>query len=1090
MSPEPLKRLVAAPFHHLEAYLPRLLEEFAEGDRLRARRVVVISNHLRDHLQVLLASGRSLAGVSVLTLGELIREVPRGRLLRNYPNPLPPLGGAALAERALAESTMELGPLRPPEGALGYGDAAFETWKDLEEALISAKDLLGCAKRLSQANPARAARLKALARLAAALEEGFGRHGFHSEAGLLRSACEAVEAAPPRIPTIFYGFADMNALQRRFALALCRAAPAAALVPAERGAPACEFARPFLGWLEARGFTPEAAARVIEERPLGRRPLGELCRRLFSSENSSPPGGGAPPPDASALRVVSAPSASREAFELCREFLHADAPVDGGEGRIGVLPPGDEPYTSLFREVFRGIGLPAEAEDNGHRAATRAGRLFLLMLSLGERGYPRREVIRFLDEGRFSESKIFRVEISAEEGDAFLEGFASLCSKWEILTRRLAYISGADEWRTALASGVFRKTLKDGGARLGEPLLADLLEKTLERLFALLGGLPERALPSAHAAAAMGAFGSLTALPGLGEKELESIADLGGLDPILGEIDAAAFRRWSRAALENKTVPAPNEGGRVRLLSLQHARGLSFDTVVIPGMAEGAFPARGAEDPLLPDYLRAEINEILSADGEMARLPLKASRSGEDRFLFWTALQAARRRVILGYPRGVNGAGEGAERPPGLFLEYIADACAPGEGDAETRLRSFPGYRDAPTALEPAVIGERPLSLLEYDFARLMKRNGKQPGRGTLSDFPEIKRGFNRRIGAWRERWIRDALTPFDGVLTAPDLIGRIRGRLDPEKNHVAVTALERFFECPYRFALSRLFDLGAEREPELALEAAPDARGRLYHSALQRFAERVGETGGGFGELSETRRGELIEAAVAEACREFEADDRPPLPVPWGILRRSVENDLNRFFEINYSGSLEWAPVETEGWIGGERSPRFALAEGGEKVHLIGRFDLMERSRNRRRFIDYKTGRANIPKKGAPSLAGGARLQPDLYAHCAGDRFGADTRVSAAYAFPTERGEYRLAEIPPKAIEERRGEVSALLGFYVRAVGRGHFFPTPFPSFPGGTCGYCEFTAVCGPDRAARAARKSGSDPRAELDALRERTK
>ena len=181
---------------------------------------------------------------------------------------------------------------------------------------------------------------------------------------------------------------------------------------------------------------------------------------------------------------------------------------------------------------------------------------------------------------------------------------------------------------------------------------------------------------------------------------------------------------------------------------------------------------------------------------------------------------------------------------------------------------------------------------------------------------------------------------------------------------------------------------------------------------------------------------------------------------------------------------------METEGWIGGERSPRFALAEGGEKVHLIGRFDLMERSRNRRRFIDYKTGRANIPKKGAPSLAGGARLQPDLYAHCAGDRFGADTRVSAAYAFPTERGEYRLAEIPPKAIEERRGEVSALLGFYVRAVGRGHFFPTPFPSFPGGTCGYCEFTAVCGPDRAARAARKSGSDPRAELDALRERTK
>jgi hypothetical protein len=97
---------------------------------------------------------------------------------------------------------------------------------------------------------------------------------------------------------------------------------------------------------------------------------------------------------------------------------------------------------------------------------------------------------------------------------------------------------------------------------------------------------------------------------------------------------------------------------------------------------------------------------------------------------------------------------------------------------------------------------------------------------------------------------------------------------------------------------------------------------------------------------------------------------------------------------------------------------------------------------------------------------------------------------VSAAYAFPTERGEYRLAEIPPEAIEARREEVSALLGFYARAVDRGQFFPTPFQSFLGGTCGYCEFTSVCGPDRKGRADRKVGDDLRAELDELRERTK
>jgi MoaA/NifB/PqqE/SkfB family radical SAM enzyme len=73
--------------------------------------------------------------------------------------------------------------------------------------------------------------------------------------------------------------------------------------------------------------------------------------------------------------------------------------------------------------------------------------------------------------------------------------------------------------------------------------------------------------------------------------------------------------------------------------------------------------------------------------------------------------------------------------------------------------------------------------------------------------------------------------------------------------------------------------------------------------------------------------------------------------------------------------------------------------------------------------------------------------------------------------------------------IEERGEDVSTLLGFYVRVVEGGHFFPTPFQRFPG-TCGRCEFTAVCGPDRAARAARKASSELRMELGDLRERTK
>ena len=66
---------------------------------------------------------------------------------------------------------------------------------------------------------------------------------FYDGSSLLLRACEKAEAEPPRVPTIFYGFAEMNALQRRLAAAVCREAQSQALAPAETDAPACACMR-------------------------------------------------------------------------------------------------------------------------------------------------------------------------------------------------------------------------------------------------------------------------------------------------------------------------------------------------------------------------------------------------------------------------------------------------------------------------------------------------------------------------------------------------------------------------------------------------------------------------------------------------------------------------------------------------------------------------------------------------------------------------------------------------------------------------------------------------------------------------------
>lgn len=1066
MSPAPEKRLLAAPFHRLEAGLRPVLEDFAEGEPLRPRRVVVISGLLRERLEVALAGGGALAGVSFQTLGGISRSASQSLINQSDKKPLPPLGGWAAAQNVLREIAPVLGPLRPPKGVAGWGEAAWETYKDLKEADLSPSDLRTAATVLK--GPA-AERLMDLALIAESIHERLAALKLFDETEVLRLAAEALETVPAGIPTIFYGFADMNALQRRFALAICRGAPATFFVPAEPGAPACAFAQPFIKWLESKGFVPEEAAPP-PPRPAGPRPLEALANSLFTREPLS-----GPPPKA-ALRLIAAPSESREAWELCREIFYsgADNPP-AGRGEIGLLLPGGDAYPDLLREIFRGVGAGAEFGDSGRAAATLAGRLFLSMIELKPQGYPRRGLMRFLDEGRFPESPLFLNEIR-QAGDENGPLPADLSSAWEYITRPLPYLSGEGGWRAALGSPAFDKIKKVRPE-------AGLFKKSLEKIFAALGDFPESGPPSVHAKAAISAFESLTGISYDLDKELEAVSDLGKLDPILGEIDAPEFRRWARAALESKEAPVSRTEARVRVMSLQDARGLSFSSVVIPGMAEGVFPARGAEDPLLSDALRALLNKSLAKNGGMPPLPLKSTRIDEERFLFWTALQSAEGRAVLGYPRGGKGAGDDAGTPPSLFLEYLADACLPGEGEAGERLRRLPGFRAAAAALEPDIIKERPLTLLEHELGRELDAVNVKSARGALADFT-VKPGFTRRLAAWRGRWERNTLNAFDGALSAPDLIEKIHERLNPAENSIAVTALEDFFTCPYKFALKHLLKLGDESEAELPLEAEGMDRGNLYHDALRRFGKSVMAARKGFGELAPDERRRLIGESVRAACLAFEGKGRTPLPVPWAILQGRVKRDLEAFIDKVYLKEPEWTPVEVEGSFGGSGDPAFAETDDGKRILLRGRFDLAEKRENELRFIDYKTGLLKIIKK-AQTLEGGKRLQVDMYVQCGAPRFGNEAAPGAAYAYPTERGGYRLITIPAETISARREDVAALLGFYARTIESGSFFPVPETDI----CGYCDFVSVCGPDRFIRADRKKGDSHRISLDELRGRT-
>ena len=79
--------------------------------------------------------------------------------------------------------------------------------------------------------------------------------------------------------------------------------------------------------------------------------------------------------------------------------------------------------------------------------------------------------------------------------------------------------------------------------------------------------------------------------------------------------------------------PARRRYGAVYVAAPAAVRGLSFDVVFVPGLAEGLFPAKIVEDPLLLDEQRV----TLAAD-----LDLQAHRAARERLALKLAAEASK----------------------------------------------------------------------------------------------------------------------------------------------------------------------------------------------------------------------------------------------------------------------------------------------------------------------------------------------------------------------------------------------------------------------------------------------------------------
>jgi len=512
-----------------------------------------------------------------------------------------------------------------------------------------------------------------------------------------------------------------------------------------------------------------------------------------------------------------------------------------------------------------------------------------------------------------------------------------------------------------------------------------------------------------------------------------------------------------------RTEPPKRRYGHVFAGSIEEASGRTFDVVFVPGLAEGLFPRRALEDPLLIDQHRATLS---------TRLDTQEHRVARERMLLRSAAAAATSRLIVSYPR--MDVTQARPRVPSFYaLEVIraAEGRLPSLREFEKRAsKSAPSRLDwpAPESAEVAIDDA------EYDLAslqaasKLPRARAKGSARFLMETNVALARSLRTRGRRWRNRWCGA-----DGLVDPDPATLAVLERHRFSARSYSPSALQQFAACPYRFLLHAIFQF-RPREAAVPLEQMdPLTRGALFHAVqfeLFRELKRSGRLPITSDRLSKTL--DLADKVLDRVAAQYEDDLAPAIPRVWKSEVEEVRTDLRGWIQQVASSASDWLPAHFEFAFGlpadenrdPASSPKEAAILSG--IRLRGSIDLVEKhaSRDVLRVTDHKTGKA--PQNRPQYVGGGAILQPLLYALAAEQLLGQPVESGNLY-FCTQRGDFSQVAIP--VIPESRQRLERVLATIGRAIEDG-FLPAAPQT---GMCRICDYRSVCGPYEETRVKKK-----------------
>ncbi|APR85438.1 ATP-dependent nuclease, subunit B [Minicystis rosea] len=928
-----------------------------------------------------------------------------------------------------------------------------------------------------------------LGRVHRAYEEELSRAGLADRALVFRFAAEAARAG--KIPSgaaiigrpLLLVDVPVNALLERELVAALAARAPGTLATIPEG--------------DARSLTALRHALRVDPERLHASGGAALCRlqtHLFSG-TTAPPG-----ELGDDVVVLSAPGESRECVEIAR-LVQREAARGVPFDRMAVLLRAPAQYRAHLEEALRRASIPAHFA-RGTVQPDPAGRAFVALLACSAEELSARRFAEYLslgqvpaatEEGEPPEpppaadrwvppdeelaprfppeaARADEDEVPNDPGAPSVNGTLRAPRRWERLLVESAVIGGLDRWEVRLAA-LERKleldlsSLDDSAEAFAVRVRRSLADLHALRRFALpllraLSALPERATWGEW----IEHLGALaTRALRRPDRVLSVLAELSPMAAV-GPVDFAEVRLvLGRRLTELVVMPEERAAGHVFVAPVEAARGLAFDVVFVPGVAERLFPQKVGEEPILRDRERARLD-----------LPTNDDRIAGERLALRIAVGAARSRLFLSYPR--VDMDQSRPRVPsfyGLEVMRAAEGALPGFDELARRAEEasgarigWPAPRDPKDAIDEA---EYDLALLEQLF-----RRSEQDTVGTARYLLSANGHLARALRSRARRWTVKKWMPVDGLV---DPGGRARAALDRQKlgaRSYSPTALQNFASCPYKFLLQAIHRLSPRETPEAIEEMDPLQRGSLVHETLFELLETLREEALlPVRERDLERARDVLDESLNRVAARFREELSPAIERVWEDGIASVRADLREWLR-RAAQDGDWTPWRFELSFGlrerEKRDPHSreepVLLDCG--IQLRGSIDLVEQGAyGSLRATDYKTGKVRA-RPGATVIGGGEVLQPVLYALALEKLFPASRVELGRLYYCTSAGGFEEVQIPLDGeAREAAQELATVVG---GALDEGFFPAAPAP----GACTYCEYRPVCGPYEEIRAGKKS----------------